>query len=247
MKTTYKDNQELFSEYQQTKDIKLRNQIALNNIGLIYPIINRFYFNGTNDLEEMKQDAFICLLKAVEDYNPNLGYQFSTYASKHLLKIIRYKIDYNRETSLETPINGADEEDISLGDTIQDENIDIEKDTEHAWIREKLIEILTNDEYQIIKLKYKYNKTFNDIGKILGKTRQQVYDLHYKALYKIKKDKYFIDYENDYKTNHEISYLTAYDYSIPKVQTSNISSPVWDKILEIEKRADDIIKNIFKY
>ncbi len=48
------------------------------------------------------------------------------------------------------------------------------------------------------------------------------------------------------ENKREISYLKAYDYSKIRVQSSNISNPVWNIVLQREKRDNEVFKSIFK-
>lgn len=242
---SYKTNDELFREYKITRDYKLRNQIALNNKNLIYPIINKFYIDGINDYEELEQDGFIILLKAVETFNPDLGYQFSTYASKCLLNISRAKYEYNQDISLDDKVKNTDDDTLTLIDTIEDEKIDIDKDLEHKDLADKVKNILNNQEYQIIKYIYFDELTISKISIIIGKSRDKISSMRDYALNKLASNPYFKEYAEYESSKYNISYIRAYDYSQPKVQSSNISSLVWDTILQIEKRDKEIMKNIF--
>lgn len=242
---SYKSNDELFREYKITRDYKLRNQIALNNKKLIYPIINNFFIKGINDYEELEQDAFIILLKAVETFNPNLGYQFSTYANKCLLNISRAKHEYNQNISLDDKVKNTDDDTLTLIDTIEDETIEISKDLEHKDIAYKIKDILNEQEYQIIKYIYFDELTISKISIITEKSRDKISSLRDRALNKLASNPYFKEYSEYESSKYNISYLRAYDYSQPKVQTSNIYSPVWNTILQIEKRDAEIMKSIF--
>lgn len=80
------------------------------------------------------------------------------------------------------------------------------------------------------------------IGKPIGKIRKLKYD----ALRKIKNDPDFQEYSDYEARQFNINYISAYDYSNPKVQTSNIANPVWRTVLQREKRDKKVLKGIFK-
>lgn len=242
----YYDNDKLLNEYKLSRDVKLRNKIALNNINLIYPITRKFYIPGKTDLEELNQEAFIFLLKAVESYDPDLGFQFSTYATKCIYGINNYKLEYSENTSMDSYIKVSDNENIELIDTIEDDKIDIEKSAEYTCLNDRIKEILTNEEYKIIKLSYYYEYTNKRIQKKLKSSIETIRKLKYRAEKKIYNDPYFIDYRDYEKSQNSIGYLSAIDYTREKVQTSNISNPVWDAVLQREKREKQIRKGIFK-
>ncbi len=179
---SYKSNDELFKEYKINRDYKLRNQIALNNKKLIYPIINKLFIVGINDYEELEQEAFIALLKAVEDFNPDLGYQFSTYANKCLLKILREKLDYNKEISLNQPLKTSDDENIDLIDTLLDESVDINQEVEAKILIEKIKDIVSEKDFQVLELLYIYNLPMVKVGMMLGKSKQAVHKQKNRAI-----------------------------------------------------------------
>lgn len=67
-----KENNDLFKEYSKDKsDISLRNKIVLNNINLVPYTINHYnlFIDGVHDYEEMLQDGYIALIKAVESFD----------------------------------------------------------------------------------------------------------------------------------------------------------------------------------
>lgn len=82
-----KDNNELFERYSKNKsDIGLRNKIVLNNINLVPYTINHYnlFIDGVHNYEEMLQDGYIALIKAVESFDYSLG------LSSHLMLLNVY-------------------------------------------------------------------------------------------------------------------------------------------------------------
>ncbi len=63
-------------------DLQLRNQLAEMNIRLIGWTLNRFLpkYLPQEIEEEMKQEAYLGLLKAIEMFDPTMGFTFGTYA-----------------------------------------------------------------------------------------------------------------------------------------------------------------------
>ena len=117
-----KDNNELFERYSKNKsDIGLRNKIVLNNINLVPYTINHYnlFIDGVHDYEEMLQDGYIALIKAVESFDYSLGFKFSSYAIKCILSLTRTRLDYNKDLSLNAPINEGAETEIEIIDTIK--------------------------------------------------------------------------------------------------------------------------------
>jgi RNA polymerase sigma factor (sigma-70 family) len=77
---------------------KLDNKMIESNMGLVKKIASE-YINKTNiDYEDLCQEGMLGLMKAVEKFDPTLGYQFSTYATWW----IRQKIQRYIENSIPT-------------------------------------------------------------------------------------------------------------------------------------------------
>lgn len=69
----------LFFEYKNNKDVQLRNKLVEKNIKLAYKIAHQVYAQTLFNLEELQQEALLTLIKAIENYDPEIG-SFSTYA-----------------------------------------------------------------------------------------------------------------------------------------------------------------------
>ncbi|SUU92204.1 RNA polymerase sigma-28 factor precursor [Anaerococcus octavius] len=134
---SYDNNIDLFKEYQKTKSIRLRNEIALKNKKLIYIGMKGLYSSNANDIEELEQEAFICLLKAVETFDVSKGFKFSTYAISCIKAITRNRLDYSIDLSLDEPIQNQDGENLSMVDTLEDERVDIESDCVDRYNRNR--------------------------------------------------------------------------------------------------------------
>lgn len=78
-------------------DTDLLNVWLKENSALIYSLASRFYGFGV-DKEDLFQEGAIGVIKAIEKYNPDLNYKFSTYAVWWIKqKMVRYIHD-NRRT-----------------------------------------------------------------------------------------------------------------------------------------------------
>lgn len=75
---------EMFFEFYKTKDKKLRQKLALKNQALVTYIVNKYYSSRPQHKllrEDILQEGNIGLISAIEGFDPNLGYKFSTYAA----------------------------------------------------------------------------------------------------------------------------------------------------------------------
>lgn len=243
----YDNNLKLFYEYQKNKDINIRNTIALNNSGLIYLGLKGIYNHEINEYEELYQEGFIALLNAVERFEPNKGFNFSTYAIKYIKSASRKRLNYNTFDSLDDPIENRDDENEKKIDRIKDTRIDIERDTISKEFNNNLKKILTYEEMKVIKNYYLYDKTLKEISEMLGITYNQVTGLRSKAERKIYNSKYFKDYQTEAVYYDETTYLKAYDYSRPTYsKTNKVKETVFNTVWEIEKRDNNIKKDFIR-
>lgn len=76
---TVDEEVELFLRIQNGDNVA--RQLFINsNLRLVVKQANVFYIPGVNDLMDLIQEGNIGLLKAIDRYDPTLGYRFSTYA-----------------------------------------------------------------------------------------------------------------------------------------------------------------------
>ena len=79
--------QDVIAEAQQG-DKSARDSIVQENMGLVYMVAKRFTDRGT-DREELVQRGAIGLIKAVDKFDPAMGFSFSTYAVPMIMGEIR--------------------------------------------------------------------------------------------------------------------------------------------------------------
>ena len=73
------DELELFRRYAATRDRALRNDLVERHMGLAVHVARRFGRPGAGD-EDLRQVAMIGLVKAVDRFDPSLGYTFVAFA-----------------------------------------------------------------------------------------------------------------------------------------------------------------------
>lgn len=81
---------QLLLAYHQTKDIKTRNLIAKHYLYLTSKLVNK-HFNHVdiNLKEDLEQESALELLDAIDDYNPNKGAEFITFAYTRIVGRIK--------------------------------------------------------------------------------------------------------------------------------------------------------------
>ena len=88
--TVYSEEEKLFREYRDNKDIHLRNAIVSKHMYLI-DIITRKFINRGVEYEDLYQIASIALIKAVERFDLEKGVKFVSFATPTIVgEIKRY-------------------------------------------------------------------------------------------------------------------------------------------------------------
>ena len=85
---TYNKECELFSEYRQTGDKKLRNEIVEKYL-YIAQILSKRFVNRGIDYDDIYQVAVLGIIYAVDRFDPDRGVAFATYATPTVLGEIR--------------------------------------------------------------------------------------------------------------------------------------------------------------
>ena len=94
MSETY-NNAERVALYQQNRDIALRNEIVLQNMGLVRTVAlsMRNMYIKSGDVDDVINEGVIALMDAIDSFSPDRGAKFETYAS---IKIRGAIIDFLR-------------------------------------------------------------------------------------------------------------------------------------------------------
>ena len=77
-------NQELFDQYQRTKDISLRNEIVESHLYIVNILIRK-YLNKGVDYDDLYQVGAMALIAAVERFDPSKGFDFSSFATPTII------------------------------------------------------------------------------------------------------------------------------------------------------------------
>lgn len=81
----------------QAGDIDAKNRVVEANVRLCVKIADKMTGRGM-DIDDMVQVGCIGLMRAVDLYQPDMGYRFSTYASAHIFSAIQRDIENNGRT-----------------------------------------------------------------------------------------------------------------------------------------------------
>jgi len=93
---SYRDHYDLHGDYQSQQDqdkVKIEF-LVVNNIKLIRKIASNYlnYLGHTHSFEDLVSEGILGLIKAVEKFNPSLGFEFSTYATYWIRLVIARSI-----------------------------------------------------------------------------------------------------------------------------------------------------------
>lgn len=91
-----------FREYRRTNDPALREQLIMENQGLVRKAASKFLFlvfKGIMEQKDLEQAGMEGLIKAIKGFDPDKGYKFSTYAVPCIEGEIKKEIDRCRGIS----------------------------------------------------------------------------------------------------------------------------------------------------
>jgi RNA polymerase sigma-B factor len=87
--TRHRETAALFREYRRSRSVTLRNELVLRHDRLVRYLVSRFSAVGPLTQDDLMQVGYIGLIAAVERYDPEMGVQFSTFATPTVIGIVR--------------------------------------------------------------------------------------------------------------------------------------------------------------
>ena len=75
------ETQDRFVEYQTSRSRRLRNRLVEDNLELVEYYVSR-YGKGHMEADDVRQQALMALIKAVERFDPEVGVTFKTFANR---------------------------------------------------------------------------------------------------------------------------------------------------------------------
>ena len=180
-------------------DKEARERFVEENMGLVYTVVRRFLGRGC-DREDLVQIGCIGLLKAIDKFDTSFEVRFSTYAVPMIAgEIKRFLRDDGmikvsrllKETgispeelvlameatsgveSLSQTVYSGDGTPVLLGDRLPDRQ-DRNEELLNRMLLEQLLEFLTDEEQEMIRLRYFDDQTQVQVALRLGMTQVQV-------------------------------------------------------------------------
>lgn len=205
-----KEDFNLYMKLMKDGDMNARDKIINGNIKLIFNLINKYYSNSNYDRDELFSIGVVGLIKAVDTYDINKNYEFSTYASRcicnEILMFFRKKKKYMNDISINDVISlGKNDEEISLEGTIKDEKFNMFDDiikVELIGEIRRLVDSLNIRDREIVKLYFGFDsgKRYNqeEIADKVGLSKSYICRIIRKCLSDIAYNLYINGYIDDY-------------------------------------------------
>lgn len=161
------DEIELFTKL---PDIKIRNFLIENNVPLAIGMAAR-YACEHYDMDDAKQDACVALCRAVDEFKPELGFTFSTFA----YSVIWRELHRKRKLA-QKRMAWSNQDDEELDTPILDPE----------YVETVSLDSLTPRERRVIEARFWKGLSLVKIGKKLGVSRERVRQIEKRAIAKLR-------------------------------------------------------------
>lgn len=158
-------NKELFVEYKNNPTTELRNEIVENNLHLVDILIRKYLGKGV-EYDDLYQVAALALVNAVERFDPDRGFEFSSFVTPTILGEIK-KYFRDKQWSLKVPrrlkeISAKVQEAKETLSGKNHRNPTVEELAEYTgFTSEQIIEAIEGSKAYTT---YSLDKTFDDAG-----------------------------------------------------------------------------------
>jgi RNA polymerase primary sigma factor len=168
-----------------------REYLVRTNLALVLAMAKRVRL-GDVDFAEVVSEGNMALLRAVDKFNVERGFKFSTYACRAILKAFsRTAMKHNRHRT-KFPVEF--EPDLEKSDWADKRRDQVEEDCidELKAIVDRNLADLSTVEETVIRRRFNWDQvddaslTLEDVGKIIGVTKERVRQIQNKALAKIR-------------------------------------------------------------
>lgn len=219
------------------------------NKKLLTKLASRFLFRATllcYDMEDLIQESYFALERAVEDYDPEKELLLTSYFAFHVKNVLntmlmqRNNVDkYVMPTaSLDAPA-GTDTEDITLADMIPypyDETEDVLSSCMLDSIRALMKKYLREDERTAVEWYYFEGLNYTQVGMLIGKSGERAKQLCSRGVRRLRRCAgHLIDDERYYNTGLK---------SFRHTSTSSVEMAVIDRERMVDQKINKILANI---
>lgn len=170
----------------------LREYLVRTNLALVLAMAKRTRL-GDVDFSEIVSEGNMALLRAVEKFNIDRGFKFSTYACRAILK--GFSRTAQKHTRHRTRFPVEFEPEMEKSDWADQKRDSVEEDLvgELKTIVERNLAELTDVEQTVIRRRFNWQEeqptplTLDEVGQIIGVTKERVRQIQNKALLKIRR------------------------------------------------------------
>ncbi len=208
-KLNKKETKEYFERYQKG-DSHAREELILHNIKLVIYRVESRFSKFPFDKEEMFSAGVIGLIKSIDTFDIEKGYEFSTYAVRcidnEILMFTKKESKHLEVDSLDKPIaTNTDGRDLKIEDIILDDTVDLVRDyekEEQIRILKNLVSHLPVEEMTLLQLYFEDRLTQQNIADQYQISRSNVSRKIRDIVEKLSKG--FNEYnEADYQNNND--------------------------------------------
>jgi RNA polymerase sigma factor (sigma-70 family) len=175
-----------------TKVEQLREYLVRTNLALVLAMAKRTRL-GDVDFAEVVSEGNMALLRAIEKFNVERGFKFSTYACRAILKAFSRTAQKHTRHRTRFPVEF--EPDLEKSDWIDTKRNAVQDDLtdELRQIVDRNLADLSDTEQTVIRQRFNWQQTedapltLEEVGRIIGVTKERVRQIQNKALAKIKR------------------------------------------------------------
>lgn len=169
-----------------------REYLTRTNLALVLAMAKRTRL-GDVDFAEIVSEGNMALLRAVDKFNVDRGFKFSTYACRAILKAFSRAAMKHSRHRVRFPVEF--EPDMEQSDWVDKKRDVVEEDCidELKQIVDRNLAELSDTEQTVIRRRFNWQQaeetplTLEEVGKIIGVTKERVRQIQNKALGKIRK------------------------------------------------------------
>ena len=195
--------------------------------------------------DDCRQVCWFAFLDAIKAYNakPGIELKFTTFIKFHVRRRVYELLGYrtskpeplNGAVSLDAPLPGSEDENITIGDTVADPSAEAPyeefdcSDTA-AEVLER-VSALPPKQAAAVHGRFWQDKTLTEVGAELGLTPKQIHNQYRAAIGKLRRDKRLQEICNDYYANTTLTKHTGFRF----FKENGMSSVEWH-LIRLEER-----------
>jgi RNA polymerase primary sigma factor len=169
-----------------------REYLTRTNLALVLAMAKRTRL-GDIDFAEIVSEGNMALLRAVDKFNVERGFKFSTYACRAILKAFSRTAQKHSRHRVRFPVEFEPEQEKSKWSEEKHDAVEGDLVDELKQIVDRNLAQLSNIEQTVIKQRFNWDQrqetplTLEQVGRIIGVTKERVRQIQNKALNKIRR------------------------------------------------------------